>query len=96
MKTMLKILAASAVMVGFSAPALGQEADAGTPDADSTYQTQDAPDGYVVKFKDELLDGGGMDSNTALIKVRPQAARLILIRPRLHFVNELLKSAESI
>lgn len=88
---MLKILAAAVVTIGFSLPAVADETA-----GDDTYQTQDVQEGYAVTFKDELLDGNGMDSNTAIIRVRPQAARVILIRPRLHFVNELLKSAESI
>ena len=93
---MLKILAASAVMVGFAAPAMAQDANAGATGEDTSYKTQDVDEGYAVTFKDELLDGAGMDGNMAILRVRPQAARVILIRPRLHFVNELLKSAETI
>lgn len=89
MKTMLKILCGAVVMVGFAAPAVAQEAG-------DDYATQDVNDGYAVTFRDDLVDGGGMDANTAMIRVRPMATRLVLIRPRLHFVNELLKSAESI
>ena len=96
MKTMLKILAAFAVTIGFSAPVMAEEVDAGATDEDTTYKTQDVDGGQAVTFKDDLLDGAGMDGNAAILRVRPQAARLVLIRPRLHFVNELLKSAESI
>ncbi|HVJ15851.1 MAG TPA: hypothetical protein VM686_10420 [Polyangiaceae bacterium] len=48
------------------------------------------------KFDDELLDAKGLDSNAAVIKVRPPAARVTLIRPRASFVPELLKSIEQI
>jgi hypothetical protein len=49
---------------------------------------------YEVKFDDELLDGVALDGTLARIHVRVEAARSTLIRPRTHFVPELLKSVE--
>jgi hypothetical protein len=60
------------------------------------YLTSDTSDGYSVVFVDDLLNGGGIDGSTPLIKVRPPAARSTLIQPRLQFVPELLKSVEGL
>jgi hypothetical protein len=50
----------------------------------------------TYKFDDDLLDAEGLDSNAALIKVRPKPPITTLIRPRASFVPELLKSIEKI
>jgi hypothetical protein len=89
MKLALKIL--SVAVLALPLPALAQE-----PDPDTTYRTVDETDGYAVQFKDELLDGGGLDSMTAILRVRPPGGRMLLIRPRLHFVPELTKTIENL
>lgn len=64
--------------------------------ADEGYTTTTQSDGYSVAFVDDLLDAQGTDGSAALIKVRPQAARVTLIRPRTSFVPELLLSVDTI
>ena len=46
-------------------------------------------------FKDEILNSGVSFPSGANIRVRPRAPRATLIRPRTHFVPEMLKSVES-
>jgi hypothetical protein len=53
-------------------------------------------DGYGYEFDDDPLSAGGFGPNDATIKVRPKAARTTLIRPRTHFIPEMLKSVENI
>jgi|688.fasta_scaffold1090040_1 hypothetical protein len=91
MKLALKIL--SVAVLAFPVQALAQESE---HEPDSTYRTVDETDGYEVTFKDELLDGGGLDATTAILRVRPPGSRMILIRPRLHFVHELTKTVENL
>ena len=54
-----------------------------------------AEDQYY-RFKDDLLDAKGLDSNAAVIKVKRKPPITTLIRPRASFVPELLKSIEQI
>jgi hypothetical protein len=51
-------------------------------------------DGYKYQFDDDPLSAGGFGADDALIKIRPIAARSTLIRPRVTFVPEMLKSIE--
>ncbi len=53
-------------------------------------------EGYGYEFSDDPLAAGGFGPNGATIKVRPKAARTTLIRPRTHFIPEMLKSVENI
>jgi hypothetical protein len=53
-------------------------------------------DGYGYTFDDDPLSAGGFGPNDATIRVRPRAARTTLIRPRIQFVDEMLKSVENI
>ena len=50
---------------------------------------------YGYAFGDDLLQGGMTDSTTAMIKVRAKPRREVLIRPRVQFVSEMLKSVEN-
>lgn len=80
-----KILASLAFGMIFSAIAPNAQAD-----------TPKKVDNYGYKFEDDLLsapDGGG---NTPIIKVRPMRTREILLRPRVQFVTEMLKSVENL
>ena len=52
--------------------------------------------GYGYEFSDDPLNAGGFGPNDATIRVRPRAARTTLIRPRISFVPEMLKSVENI
>lgn len=47
-------------------------------------------------FEDDPLDGAALGDDSSRIRVRPRGTRSVLLRPRVHFVRELLISAESI
>ena len=53
-------------------------------------------DGYGYEFDDDPLSAGGFGPHDATIRVRPRAARTTLIRPRIQFVDEMLKSVENL
>ena len=53
-------------------------------------------EGYGYEFDDDPLAAGGFGPNDATIRVRPRAARTTLIRPRIQFVDEMLKSVENL
>ena len=53
-------------------------------------------DGYGYQFDDDPLNAGGFGPNDATIRVRAKAARTTLIRPRISFVPEMLKSVENL
>ena len=68
--------------------------------ADSTskpaVKTTEEGDSYGYKFDDDVLGAGVMGAQNGMIKVRQGIVRRTLIRPRTHFVPELLKSIELI
>ncbi len=51
---------------------------------------------YGYTFEDDSLLGGEMDGRSDIIKIRPTGVRDRLIRPRVQFVPELLKSVENL
>ncbi len=51
---------------------------------------------YSYDFEDDKLLADSLAASGSLIRVRTGAARVMLMRPRLHFVPELLKSAEGL
>ena len=53
-------------------------------------------EGYGYEFSDDPLSAGGFGPNDATIRVRPNAVRNTLIRPRTSFVPEMLKSVENL
>jgi hypothetical protein len=53
-------------------------------------------DGYGYQFDDDPLNAGGFGPNDATIRVRARVARTTLIRPRISFVPEMLKSVENL
>ncbi len=53
-------------------------------------------EGYGYTFNDDPLSAGGFGPNDATIRVRPNAVRNTLIRPRTTFVPEMLKSVENL
>ena len=57
-------------------------------------QTDSKPESYFYEFRDDYMVGDTISSNTAIIRVRKPAARITLIRPRAHFVAEMIKSVE--
>ena len=56
----------------------------------------DTEKGYGYTFDDDPLAAGGFGPNDATIRVRQRAARTTLIRPRVSFVPEMLKSVENL
>lgn len=52
--------------------------------------------GYGYEFGDDPLAAGGFGPNDATIRVRPGPVRTTLIRPRIQFVDQMLKSVEAI
>jgi hypothetical protein len=50
--------------------------------------------GYEYRFSDDLMQGDSMGANAPRITVRKMGRRDRLLRPRLHFVPEMLKSVE--
>ena len=64
--------------------------------AAETAKVTDDEDGYVYDFHDDPLSAVGNSVLTAQIRVRAKGVRRTLIRPRMHFVPELLKSVENL
>jgi hypothetical protein len=81
------LLASSALAQGVKETAAGGDAAAGGGGD---------KEGYGYEFDDDPLAAGGFGPSDATIKVRPKAARTTLIRPRTHFIPEMLKSVENI
>ena len=52
-------------------------------------------DGYAYKFDDDSLLSKEGNGNVAMIPVRNKGRRDLLHRPRLQFVQEMLKSVEN-
>ena len=65
------------------------------PDKDATEGDSDSRD-VAYMFDDDPLSGAGMNTNIVRITVVDRAVRRTLIRPRLNFIPELLKSVENI
>lgn len=80
----------SVVLLASTAFAQGGDVAKATDGADK------GGEGYGYEFSDDPLSAGGFGPNDATIKVRPKAARTTLIRPRTHFIPEMLKSVENI
>jgi hypothetical protein len=76
-------LVASAIAIGISV--VGTAAQAEPTKKDDSY-------GYI--FSDDALKAEGPGANTARITVIPMGRRDRLLRPRVHFVTEMLKSVE--
>jgi len=58
--------------------------------------TEGGKDGYGYEFEDDPLAAGGLGPNDAAIRVRPGIVRSTLIRPRISFVDNMLKSVENL
>ena len=88
------------LFAGVSVVLLASTAFAQAPGGDAAKSTEGGgdkgADGYGYEFSDDPLSAGGFGPSDATIKVRPKAARTTLIRPRTHFIPEMLKSVENI
>ncbi|KYF65896.1 hypothetical protein [Sorangium cellulosum] len=65
------------------------------PEAAAQDRTSTKDDNYSYTFVDDLLDASNRDAGGAVLQVRQPGRRDRLLRPRLHFVPEMLKSVES-
>ena len=68
----------------------------GSAYAEDNFKDLTDANGQKVYFKDDVMDGKGLDEHTARIPVRPGAARQLLLRPRTHFIPEMLKTVENL
>lgn len=62
----------------------------------STYVEAATGDGQNVVFKDDPMQAGGFGPKDVILKTRPSAVRMVLVRPRTQFVMEMIKSVESL
>jgi hypothetical protein len=60
------------------------------------YSEQRTDSGTAVTFKEDLTTGSTLDAAGGTIVVQRSAFRMGLVRPRLNFVSEMLKSVESL
>ena len=98
---MASILATSVLVmgvVGVSSTAFAQARGAGAAAGAAAGGAPAAgkDEGYGYTFADDPLAAGGFGPNDATIRVRPNAVRNLLIRPRTSFVPEMLKSVENL
>jgi hypothetical protein len=65
--------------------------------AEPTAQTTSTENGdYSYRFSDEDLLGGTLNNVGDMYRWRPKTARVMLLRPRVSLVQEILKSAENL
>jgi len=98
---MKKIISFALVLASFAflaAPALADEtAPAPAPAKKAAPVAEQKSDkGYGYEFKDDPLNAGVDGSNGFVITVRPKGVKTQLLRPRLSFVQEMLKSVEAL
>ncbi|WP_437734872.1 hypothetical protein [Sorangium sp. So ce1335] len=65
------------------------------PEAAAQDRTSTRQENYSYTFVDDLLDASNRDAAGAALQVRQPGRRDRLLRPRLHFIPEMLKSVES-
>jgi hypothetical protein len=94
-KTIPFALVLASISLFAAAPAFADEtAPAKTAKAAPT--AEKAEKGYGYKFEDDPLTTGVDGTKGFVITVRPKGARSQLLRPRASFVQEMLKSVESL
>lgn len=57
---------------------------------------EDTLGSLFYEFDDDALNALGHGAQGMLLRVRPEAARVVLLRPRVQFVSELLQSVEAL
>lgn len=83
-RALAALLAAGAVLTPLTARAAEDFVD------------QTDKDGQRVVFKDDPMTADTMGSTGAVLVLRPSAARVGLLRPRVEFIREMLKSVENL
>ena len=95
----LSILAAACTFVATSASA-ADPAPAAKSKSTTAAKAEVKPSandtGYAYEFGDDALNGLNNGPTGATIRIRQRTVRRTLIRPRLHFIPEMLKSVENI
>lgn len=89
----ISLAAALAAVASFSLPAAAQTTRTVTT---SEYTEQRVDGGSVVTFPGDALPGDPNDPYGGVVRPPPRVMRLGLIRPRMNFVPELLKSVENL
>ncbi|MEZ4301986.1 MAG: hypothetical protein R3B70_44060 [Polyangiaceae bacterium] len=97
MKKSLSIacLVASSLMLA-AAPALADDTAPAKPAKAAVKAAESSEKGYGYKFDDDPLQSGVSGTTGFVIKVRPKGAREVLLKPRVSFVPEMLKSVEAL
>lgn len=62
--------------------------------ASAAAQTKE--DNYSYRFEDDDLVGSTLGTTPPILRMRPRVMHVTLIRPRVAFVGELLKSVEAL
>lgn len=95
---MLTSTLAAAQTPGKTAPPAPAPGAAAAPTTTITkeYVEQRVDGGQVVTFPGDDLPGDASDPYMGLVRRPPQVMRALLIRPRMNFVSELLKSCENL
>lgn len=60
------------------------------------YADHDVGSDRIVEFNDDLIGGTPFEMAGVLLRHAPRVLRAGLLRPRLHFVGELVKSVENL
>jgi hypothetical protein len=87
-------LVSAAVLAVLSTSALAAAQPAQPAQRGSDYTEQKVDGGTVVTFPGDQLPGDASDPYYGIVRVPPRALRAGLIKPRMNFVPELLKSVE--
>lgn len=93
----LMALAVGAVCIASPAFAQGPAAKAPVTVRTTDYvETQAIDGGQVVEFPGDPLPVSGMSAYGDLVRPPPKVVRAGLLRPRMNFLSELLKSVENL
>jgi hypothetical protein len=93
-KTAVPTAAFAFFVIATPIPASAQAPAAPAPAARVVNNQRDS--GYQVWFPVDQLGGGGMSPGGDIVRAGYHAMRPVLMRPRLQFVPELLKSVEAL
>jgi hypothetical protein len=90
------LAAATFALVALLATTASAQTAQAKPTAADGFMDQTDKDGQKVIFKDDPLAADNRGATGATILVRPSAGRVGLLRPRVQFVTEMLKSVENL
>ena len=95
---MIRTMKRATVGLAMACVALGASAHEANAQQNSNAQYTERRAGadQTVIFKDDPLAAGAFGPGEPIIVVRPAAVRMLLVRPRVQFVSEMLKSVENL